>query len=124
MDDIDSSTRGVCAILSRDLVAHEMSLSFTYGQVSRKNVRHIKLEDLRPGVLLLFSVKSIDQKEAFINFSLIFFLKVAKQTEGKRRKRNLHPRAKVDQAVRPLALETLSILVGLTLKLIFLCNHN
>ena len=31
MEDIDSSTGGFCAILSRDLVAHERSLSFTYG---------------------------------------------------------------------------------------------
>ena len=30
LGDIDSSTRGFCAILSRDLVAHERSLSFTY----------------------------------------------------------------------------------------------
>ena len=30
--DIDSSTRGFCAILSRDLVAQERSLSFTYGR--------------------------------------------------------------------------------------------
>ena len=28
--DIDSLTRGFCAILSRDLVAQERSLSFTY----------------------------------------------------------------------------------------------
>ena len=30
--DIDSSASGFCAILSRDLVAHERSLSFTYGR--------------------------------------------------------------------------------------------
>ena len=30
--DIDSPTRGFCAILSRDLVAQERSLSFTYGR--------------------------------------------------------------------------------------------
>ena len=32
MEDIDSSTRGFCAILSRDLVAQERSLSFTFGR--------------------------------------------------------------------------------------------
>ena len=32
LNDIDSSTRGFCAILSRDLVAHERSLPFTYGR--------------------------------------------------------------------------------------------
>ena len=32
MEDIDSSTRGFCAILSRDLVEDERSLSFTYGR--------------------------------------------------------------------------------------------
>ena len=32
LEDIDSSTRGFCAILSRDLVAQERSLSFTYGR--------------------------------------------------------------------------------------------
>ena len=32
MEDIDSSTGGFCAILSRDLVALERSLSFTYGR--------------------------------------------------------------------------------------------
>ena len=32
LEDIDSSTRGFCAILSSDLVAHERSLSFTYGR--------------------------------------------------------------------------------------------
>ena len=32
LQDIDSSTRGFCAILSRDLVAQERSLSFTYGR--------------------------------------------------------------------------------------------
>ena len=31
-EDIDSLTRGFCAILSKDLVAHERSLSFTYGR--------------------------------------------------------------------------------------------
>ena len=36
-------------------------------------VTHIKLEVVRTGVLLLFSVKSIIQKEAFIKFSLILF---------------------------------------------------
>ena len=30
LEDIDSSTSGFCAILSRDLDAHESSLSFTY----------------------------------------------------------------------------------------------
>ena len=30
--DIDSSTSGFCAILSRELVAQERSLSFTYGK--------------------------------------------------------------------------------------------
>ena len=44
-------------------------------QVSFKNIHHIKLEVVRMAVLLLFSVKSIIQKEAFINLSLIFFLK-------------------------------------------------
>ena len=32
LEDIDFFTRGFCAILSRDLVAHERSLSFTYGR--------------------------------------------------------------------------------------------
>ena len=32
MEDIDSSTRGFCAILSRDLEAQERSLSFKYGR--------------------------------------------------------------------------------------------
>ena len=32
LEDIDSSARGFCAILSGDLVAHESSLSFTYGR--------------------------------------------------------------------------------------------
>ena len=32
MEDIDSPTRGFCAILSRDLAAQERSLSFTYGR--------------------------------------------------------------------------------------------
>ena len=31
-EDIVSPTRGFCAILSRDLVAQERSLSFTYGR--------------------------------------------------------------------------------------------
>ena len=39
-------------------------------------IRHIKLEVVRTGILLLFSIKSIIQKEVFINFSLIVFLKV------------------------------------------------
>ena len=38
--------------------------------------------------------------------------------------KNLHPRVRVDQAIRPLPLKTLSILVGLVLKLISMCNHN
>ena len=42
----------------------------------------------------------------------------------RRRKQNLHPWVKVDQAVRPLPPKTFSILVGLALKLISLCNHN
>ena len=32
LEDIDSSTRGFCAILSRDLIAQERSLSFTHGR--------------------------------------------------------------------------------------------
>ena len=32
LEDIDSSTTGFCAILSRDLVTQERSLSFTYGR--------------------------------------------------------------------------------------------
>ena len=35
--------------------------------------------------------------------------------------RNLHPRVRVDQAVRPLPPKTLSILVGLVLKLRSVC---
>ena len=31
-EDIDSSIGGCCAVLSRDLVAHKRSLSFTYGR--------------------------------------------------------------------------------------------
>ena len=42
----------------------------------------------------------------------------------KKRKQNLHPWVRVDQAVLPLAPKTLSILIGLALKLISLCNHN
>ena len=38
--------------------------------------------------------------------------------------KNLHLRVRVDQAVRPLPPKTLSILVGLVLKLISMCNHN
>ena len=38
--------------------------------------------------------------------------------------KNLHPWVKVDQAGRPLPPKTLSILVGLALKLISLRNHN
>ena len=30
LEDMDSSTRGFCAVLSRDFDAHERSLSFTY----------------------------------------------------------------------------------------------
>ena len=41
-----------------------------------------------------------------------------------KRKQNLHQWVTVDQAVRPLPLKTLSILVGLALKLITLCNHS
>ena len=32
LEDIDSSTGGFCAVLSRDLVVHERSLSSTYGR--------------------------------------------------------------------------------------------
>ena len=35
--------------------------------------------------------------------------------------KNLHPRVRVDQAVRPLPPKTLSILVGLILKLTSMC---
>ena len=42
----------------------------------------------------------------------------------KNESKNLHPRVRVDQAVRPLPPKTLSILVGLVLKLISMCNHN
>ena len=40
------------------------------------------------------------------------------------RKQTLHLWVRVDQAVRPLPPKTLNILVGLSLKLISLCNHN
>ena len=32
LDDIDSSARGFCAVLSGDMFLHERSLSFTYGR--------------------------------------------------------------------------------------------
>ena len=52
-------------------------------QASCKNIRHMKLEVVTTKMLLVFSVKSIIQKKAFINnFSLTFFLKTAKQTKG------------------------------------------
>ena len=35
LNDINSSTRGLCAIPSRDLVAHERSLSFTYRRLAK-----------------------------------------------------------------------------------------
>ena len=42
-------------------------------------------------------------------------------TKKKAKTRNLHPRVRVDQAVRPLPPKTLSILVGLVLKLMSMC---
>ena len=42
-------------------------------------------------------------------------------TEGALENKNLHPRVRVDQAVRPLPPKTLSILVGLILKLTSMC---
>ena len=51
------------------------------------------------------------------------FLEVI-SVRAKSENKNLHPRVKVDQAVRPLLPKTLSILVGLVLKLISMCNHN
>ena len=41
--------------------------------------------------------------------------------QEKAKTRNLHPRVRVDQAVRPLPPKTLSILVGLILKLTSMC---
>ena len=41
--------------------------------------------------------------------------------EAKSENKNLHPRVRVDQAVRPLPPKTLSILVGLILKLTSMC---
>ena len=61
-----------------------MFLMYDAKYLAKKIHYHIKLEVVRTGVLLLFSVKSIIQKEAFINFRLIFFfLKMAKQAKGK-----------------------------------------
>ena len=74
-------------------------------QVSRKNVSHLKVKVRRTGV----------------SCSVIFFLKMAKQTKGKEEEECLHPWVKVDQAVRPLPPKSLNILVGLTLKLDSLC---
>ena len=59
---------------------HTTGAKFFFRQISLKNIRHIKLEFVRTGVS---NVNSIIQKEGFINFSLIFFLKMTKQTKGK-----------------------------------------
>ena len=77
--------------LVKDRVAHRAPYHrrgakiFVKGcQASRKNKRFIKLEVVRTGVLLLFSVKSIIQKDDFINFSLIFcFSKWLNKQKGK-----------------------------------------
>ena len=46
------------------------------------------------------------------------------QKSGWERKENLHPWVRAHLAVRPLTPKTLSILVGLAVKLISLCNHS
>ena len=51
------------------------------------------------------------------NLTHLFFLCPSAKSENK----NLHPRVRVDQAVRPLPPKTLSILVGLILKLTSMC---
>ena len=48
----------------------------------------------------------------------------AESNLNRRRKQNLHSWVRVNQAIRPLSPKTLNILVGLSLKLISLCNHN
>ena len=58
MDDVDSSTRGLCAILSRDLVALERSLSFTYRRLvescsSLEQIYFGKRRALKPNKLIL-----------------------------------------------------------------------
>ena len=62
--------QGFCGIPGAFLSARREAF-LTRCQVFCKNVTHVKLEVV------------IIQKEAFINFNLIFFLKVVKQTEGK-----------------------------------------
>ena len=59
--------------IERQAAAGQGSFGIMGGIRSRKNVCHIKLKVVKTGVLLLFSVKSIIQKNYFINFSLIIF---------------------------------------------------
>ena len=52
--------------LVKDLVAHQ-------APYHRRGAKIFQLEVVRRRVLLLFSVRSIIEKEAFVNFSLLFF---------------------------------------------------
>ena len=58
LDDIDSSTRGFYAILSRDLVTHERSLSFTYGRPAESliSLRQMYFGKRRASQINLFSI--------------------------------------------------------------------
>ena len=53
-----------------------------------------------------------------LNFEINFFVK---ELLHPAKTRNLHPKVRVDQAVRPLPPKTLSILVGFMLKLTSMC---
>ena len=66
---------------TQEAVPFSAAQKFSY--VSCKNVRNVKIEVVRTEVLLLFSIKLSIQKEAFINFSPIFFSKWRSKLKGK-----------------------------------------
>ena len=80
--------------------------------MSRSNIHNFRYETL-------FSI-SQSPFYIFSIFSAIVYCVVLLRMEWNE---NLHPWVRVDQAGRPLSPKTLSILVGLTLKLVSLCVH-
>ena len=106
-----------CLIVSFRFLHHEAGK----GKASEDRGRKFRCDiaALFSGIVNFFFIKPLGAPQKF-SFVLVFI----RANVVNERKQNLHLKVRVDQAVRPLPPKALSILVGLVLKLISICNHN
>ena len=94
--------------------------------ITRRSITERK-ELIKTTRYLLSRPREITSCSFFKWAMIVKFRRVSKASQlslrNSRLRQSLHPWVRVDQACRPLSPKTLSILVGLTFKLVSLCSH-